>query len=546
MKKGCLLLILAAALSQLPAAEPQHARKVQANPKAGSQQATAAAQDRTADGLVQAQMLSGLPTGWAALKNISNNTTDSEVAVGAVDANGNAYCTWTEWHGDVGAERDITFATNKSGSWSTPYGWSLDYPDVLDVGFPAIAVTSDGATAVVAYHDGDLSLSLMTIKEREYANGTWSSIKNISGSSESCSYVTLSTNPVDNTIFAVWMASLDEGFGLKYKYRDPTTGQWSAAMQIGSVPAGGQYLPNIYLDKSGVAHLVYIVRSGTASVWYTKNTNPKNSSGWTTPLQIAPDSGLNFTYPKVTADWDGNAYVVWQQIQSGLSSIMLRYMVDGAWGSAQNISNLTDPSETAYPAVNGTTKEMYFVWQTAFGFASGNTNWDVCMKTYEIDKTTGQKAWSDVYRVTNYPGHAGEPQIKITKEGDLHLFFFDNLVGDGQAEIYYSYKMAPRLAAVAAPAVTSQLDKVLFGALKWNTVTFAKNTNNDDTKLQEYRIYRKKAEEADSAFTQLASLGISTFQYVDKNLAPGQRYAYLVSVVNKDGLEMKSAATIEP
>jgi hypothetical protein len=99
---------------------------------------------------------------------------------------------------------------------------------------------------------------------------------------------------------------------------------------------------------------------------------------------------------------------------------------------------------------------------------------------------------------------------------------------------------------VAAPTVTSRLDRVLFGALKWDTIAFAKNPDNDDTKLQEYRIYRKKAEAADSAFAQLASLGISTFQYVDKNLAPGQRYAYLVGVVNKDGLEMKSAATIEP
>ena len=545
MKKILLILILAAAVSQMPAASGRDADGPQTGPKIRSA-AAAASQTAPSDGVVRAQMLSGLPSGWAALQNISNNAQDDEVAVGAVDNNSNAYCVWTKWYGDVGSQRDITFATNKSGSWSSPYSWSLDYTDVLDVGFPALAVTTDGGTAVVAYHDGDMSLGLMTIREREYSNGTWSSIKNISGSSDSCSYVTVSTNPVDNVIYAVWMASGDNGFELKYKYRDPSTGQWSGLMSVNGGAAGGQYLPNIYLDKSGVAHLVYIVRNGDASVWYTKNTNPKNNSGWTTPVQMSPDSGLNFTYPKVTADWNGNAYVVWQQIVSGVSSIMLRYQTSGAWGTAENISNLSDPSETATIAVNGTTNDFWVVWQTAFGYFSGNTNWDVCLKSYETDKTTGQKAWSDIYRITNYPGHAGEPQVKIQKDGDLHLFFFDNPVGDGQGEIYYSYKLAPRLAAVAAPTVTSGYDRILFASLKWNTITFAKNTNNDDTKLKEYRVYRKKAEEADSAFAQIATLGVSTFQFVDKGLSPTQRYAYIVSVVNNDGLEMKSGVTIEP
>jgi len=45
-------------------------------------------------------------------------------------------------------------------------------------------------------------------------------------------------------------------------------------------------------------------------------------------------------------------------------------------------------------------------------------------------------------------------------------------VGDGQGVIFYSTKMATRPAAVNAPTVASQLDRVLFSALKWNTITF--------------------------------------------------------------------------
>jgi hypothetical protein len=545
MNKRWLFLALAASLSMMPAAEAQNPDKPRPKSAVKAQIRTAPARVKAAGAPVSTLMIDGLPAGWTPLTNISNNTTDSEVAVGAVDANSNAYCVWTEWFGGVGAQRDITFATNKSGSWSIPYAWALSYPDIDDVGFPALAVTTDGAAAVVAYHDGDLSLGLMIVKERELANGTWSEVKNISGTNEAASYVALATNPVDNTVFAVWQADLRE-YTLKYKYRDPSTGQWSGAMQVNGGAAGGQYLPNLTIDKNGTAHLVYIVRNGNASVWYTKNAHPRTNTGWTTPLQLSADSGFNWTYPRVTADWDGDAYVVWQQIDKGVSSIMLRNMVDGSWQAAQNLSNLSDLSETAYLAVNGATNEMFVVWQTAFGYTTGNINWDVCMKTYEINKATGQKAWSDIYRLSRYPGHAGEPQIKITKEGDLHLFFFDNPVGDGQAEIFYSVKMAPRLYSVNAPTVTSKLNKVLFGADKWNTVAFAKNPDNDDTKIQEYRLYRKKASEADGAFALIATLGVTTFQYVDKKLPVHQKYAYMVSVVNKDGLELKSGVTIEP
>lgn len=518
----------------------------EAGSKAKAQKKAAAVSSRvkTSDAPVQALVIDGLPSGWSSLENVSKTSTDSEVAVGTVDAESNAYCVWTEWYGGVGARRDIMFSTNKTGSWATPTGWSLVYPNIDDVGFPAIAVTTDGTTVVVAYHDADYAVMHMAIMEKELVNGTWSAAKNISGPDDASSYVTLSTNPVDNTVFAVWQADIG-GFALKYRYRDPSTGQWSGVMQVNSGASGGQYLPNLYLDKNGVAHLVYIVRSGNAVVWYTKNVNPRNPNGWTTPLMISTDTGLNWSYPKVTADWDGDAYVVWQQVDKGVSSIMLQYMIDGSWQTAQNLSNLPDLSETAYVAVNGATNEMFVVWQTAFGYGVGNVNWDICLKTYEINKATGLKEWSDIYRITRYPGHAGEPQIKITKDGDLHVFFFDNLVGDGAADIFYAFKLAPKLYAVSAPTVTSQLNKVLFAAEKWNTVTFAKNPDNDDTKIQEYRIYRKKAGEADSAFVKIATLNVSTFQYVDKRLPVRERYAYQVGVVNNDGLELKSGVTIE-
>ena len=155
MKIESMFLLLTATLALMPAAVERNPETAQLGPRSGPQRA-AAARVKSAPEPVQIQMLDGLPAGWTALKNISNNTTDSEVAVGAVDAKSNAYCVWTEWHGGVGAQRDIAFTTNKSGSWAMPFSWSVAYPDIDDVGFPALGRTrADGRLVECGAHTSD-------------------------------------------------------------------------------------------------------------------------------------------------------------------------------------------------------------------------------------------------------------------------------------------------------------------------------------------------------------------------------------------------------
>jgi hypothetical protein len=152
--------------------------------------------------------------------------------------------------------------------------------------------------------------------------------------------------------------------------------------------------------------------------------------------------------------------------------------------------------------------------------------------------------------LTNSSGQTLNPNIAVMPGGNLYLVYQEEIPGSGgRAEILFTSKVTPpkpKLQALLPPTITTQVNRILFAAKKVNTVSFTPNDANDPATLQEYRIYRRKAGEGDDAFVFLATLDLATFGYKDANLAPKQKYAYQVSVVNKDGLELKSGVTIEP
>jgi hypothetical protein len=481
------------------------------------------------------QIQAGPPTGWSAIENVSNTPNYSDLPLAVVDAKNFCYVTWTEWFGGVGARRDMMFNQNKSGKWGAAEGVSLSYTAIDDVGFPSLGVTPDGTSVLMAWHDADWSLGHMAILAAERLNSNWSPVSTISGSGEpACSYPTVAVNPKDNSALVIFMADVN-GFVLGWTYRNGTTGRWTNADVVPVQVGAGQYLPYLHFDASGTAHLVYITRPGEALVWYTKNPTPSNPNTWTAPYPIAEGTGLDWSYPKVATDSKGNAHVVWPAVVAGDEEIMYRYQVNGAWQPTEIVSNTPYPSGKPSVAVNTLTDEVYIAWQEAYG--SGN--WEVMLKTYEIDKATGSKKWSSNLRVTDSPEFSGDPSLVSSIDGDIHLFFGD------QGEIKHTVKLAPRLTGIAAPVVTSQINRVLFSKEKTLTINFTKNLENDDATLKEYRLYYKKAEEGNSAYTVLATFApTDTLQYIMKKLAVSQKYTFIASVVNKDGLEIQTAAVI--
>jgi hypothetical protein len=477
----------------------------------------------------------GLPTGWSTPENISNSAVYSQTPYVAVDAKSKVYVSWEDWYSGLGDRRDMMFNTNKSGNWGAPHSNSLVYTLIDDVGFPEVAVTPSGNNALYAWMDGDFSLGRMVVRGEELANGTWSGSGIISTQvSQPSTYPTVAASPVDNTICFVWQQDMGNGFQIAYQYRDGTTGQMSSPNLVASTQTT-QYLPNIMVDTKGTAHCAYTTRIGVAIVWYTSNSNPKNLSGWTAPLALSGASGLDWTFPKIATDNDGNAYVVWQEEHNSNEEIYLKYQISGAWQDTINLSNTAAPSEFPVVSVNPATHEIFVAWLELTGGGLGN----IYLKTYELSKTTGKMTWSDNIQVTS-SGRSQKSGIRVSNNGDVHLVYADN------GEIWHTQRLAPPpLTGIQPPTVASKISRVLFASQKTLTIDFAKNPVNDDATLKEYRLYYKRAEDADNAYTVLATFApAATFEYVMTKLKVSQKYNFIASVVNKDGLEIQTASVI--
>jgi len=477
------------------------------------------------------------PADWSTPVNISKTGNLSESPVIDVDSLGNAYVTWVEWTG-IGMGRNMMFNTNESGQWpASKVIAPLLYDAIDDVGFPTVAVIGN-KKAYVGYHDADYSRMVMAIVGWEYSNGFFGSKQIVSDVAPSSSYVTLANSPTDNKLYAVFMSDIEQ-LTLAGRYRDPSSGQWLTADLLPLHQGASNYLPYMCIDAKGTAHLVWVTRPGFSVVWYSKNSTPSNHGAWTSPMQVSGSTGLDWTWPKVACDADGNAYVVWYEQTIGNREVMLRRQVDGVWQAPENISQTPDLSETISIAVNPTTKEIYTAWQEKIG-----TNWEILAKFYEIDKATSTKKWSSIINFTNSAGQSGTPFVRVAPTGDIHLVYFDD-VGQNW-EIFHTVKYKIRIYAPINVALTTALNKILFYSEKMNTITFAKNTDNDDSMVASYKLYRRKAEEADDKFTLLATLNTSTFKYDDRKLPLSQKYAYALSTVDSEGNESpKTTAVVE-
>jgi hypothetical protein len=473
--------------------------------------------------------------GWSVPVNISNNSAYSEGPYLAIDAKSNAYVSWIDWYGGVGGRRDMMFNTNKTGKWGTPRSNELAYTMIDDVGFPQVTVNPSGSSAIYAWMDGYFGGEpRMAIFADELSSSGWNGASLISAAvSLPSTYVTLATSPVDNTVCFIWQQDMDPGFALAYQYLNGTTGAMSYPELVTSTQGGGQYLPNICVDAKGTAHCAYTTRAIEAVIWYTSNANPKNLNGWKAPVALSSGTGLDWSYPMIAASNDGDAYAVWQEDHAGLEEIYFKYQKDGVWQATQQLTTTTNPSEFPSIAVNPVTEDVYVTWVTLTGSGHG----DIWLKTYETNKATGKQEWSSPIQLTT-SGLALKSCIRATKDPDILIVYEE----DG--EIWFTAKLAPRLTVIALPTVTAKVNRVLFSSEKTLTVNFAKNPENDDATLKEYRLYYKKAEESDSAYTYVTFAPTATLQYVMTKLPVAQKYSFKASVVNKDGLELVTAAVV--
>ena len=366
---------------------------------------------------------------WSAPRTLSRTAFNSTAPTISLDSKGHAYVAWTEWTG-VAWGRNMMFATNAGDDWTPAMVVApLAYDAIDDVGFPTVVATPSG-TAWVAYHDGDFAASHMIIVGARYINGALGPAGNISGSPGASSYVALGVSPIDESLHAVWMDDSLYMFDLAMRYRDGKTEAWSPPDNAPFQPNTSKYtyqVNHIAFDPKGTAHLVFQTRFYKAQVWYTQNRTPKNINTWSEPFNVAPNTLLSDVLPRVQADKDGDAYVVWHEIFDGNEEVLLRRTVSGVWQPTENISKTASSSENPSIAVNPDTKEIFIVWQEQIDAS----NWDIFMNSYVIQPGTTSPAWTGAVNMTKSTGRLLEPNIAVLPDGSLSLVYQEEIPGSG-------------------------------------------------------------------------------------------------------------------
>jgi hypothetical protein len=486
------------------------------------------------------EVVAALPSGWSAPVNISNEGGNSEAPTIAVDLNGRVYATWTEWYGGIGAPRGMLFnSTNASGKWGTTTGSALFYPGIDDVGFPVVACHPTNGHAYQLYHDGDLANANMEILFREYVGNVEANAEWMSLTPNSSSYVTAAVNPLDSTLYAVWMDDVSgtDTFELGLKYRNPSTGAWSAGDVIPTGIGGGKYWPHLNFDAKGTAHLLFITRP-PAVIYYMKNATPQNPSTWTVPINLSGDTARDWVAPRLAADKDGDVYVAWYGNTGGYESateeVWFNKTVNGDWQTKANLTNNPLRSEGPSVAVNPLTKDIYL----AYHELSGVSDWEVMLLVYET-QPNGQRAWSKPINMTQSPGHDGEPSIRVDSKGGIHLAYH-YLQTDYNMEIYYTTK-AGGVQPPTGVALTTLIETS--GTKKTNRITWTNSNASAD--VASNKIWRKISTAADNTFALLGTAGAAAVQYDDTGLDPQTKYAYRVTVAPAaSGAESDPSVTV--
>lgn len=340
-----------------------------------------------------------------------------------VDQNGKAYVIWYEWNNP----RRFTFATNRSGTWSTPIeieklGWEHS-----ESGFPVMAVSPAGNVHLM-FHDGRDQMIDADIFHKSLDNGVWSATTNVSGVATGPGvYGGVAVSPVDGTALVVWGENRadESGEWLLIQRARSASGQWSAVNVIyeynRSIHFG--YFPRLVIDSRGTAHMVFGY-GHTSTLWYTKNATPTNPATWTTPVRLR-DTGIDWSFYDVACDNAGNCYVAWDDAVTGNEEILVRKInADATFGwiiNASNSPNAVSASPTL--AVHPSKGDVLVAW-------TENDN------IYANALSGG--AWTGPSNLTNSSVPCIQPCVAIDPAGGAHIVFATQVGGNWEI-MYASY-----------------------------------------------------------------------------------------------------------
>ncbi len=218
----------------------------------------------------------------------------------AVDSYGNATAVWTLY--GITTVRVQVSTKLFRGIWTDPYTLSdIDY----EATSADVAVDSDGyATAVWSGSDGTNSLIQASTKLFE---GTWTPRELLSEDGQNAHGPNVVVD-ADGNATVVWSRSDGTNSRIQASTKS-LEGIWTPPDTL-SEDGQDAYSPNVAVDSSGIATVVWSQSDGTNS---RIRASTKPFEGIWTPPDTLSEDGQNAYGPYVAVDSSGNATVVWSR-----------------------------------------------------------------------------------------------------------------------------------------------------------------------------------------------------------------------------------------
>ena len=481
--------------------------------------------DDTQNNAVPYRLKAGAPVN---ISRTGASSLDPEIVAGN---GGKAYVVWVE----AKAPKELWFNTNETGNWGN--NARVDPPFSLgsgEGGRPCLVMDKSGRLHYVYQgrsESGNYEIIYNNGKNRGWAGNENASMTDGGMQWGGSNYPTVDVSPTDLYRYAVWMddSSAPDHWELFMRYKGPDSTTWSSLQVLPTY--GGCYEPEITIDGTGTAHLIYTRRAfGSAVVWYVSNRYPSTLGGWSNPIAVSGQSRIDFPEATATSDNYGNVYVVWPNVVEGQSDIFLRKKISGEWQPIENVSNSSGSSMYPDVAVDKNSGVVGVVWEEK---VSGT--WQIFFRALQGG------AWSSAVNVTNSSSHCEDPTVAFDETGQVHIAYVGYI--NGQWDIFYSGAEA---GAMVYPPINLAVESKAASEprKKYNTLTWEANPDNKGVTITHYRVYRKKKGQSDSDYALLGTVGSSTFSYRDTDLPANQQFTYNMTSIAEGGGESMASESV--
>jgi len=135
----------------------------------------------------------------------------------------------------------------------------------------------------------------------------------------------------------------------------------------------------------------------------------------------------------------------------------------------------------------------------------------------------------------------------VSRAGEL-LFLIEQESPWGNSypqKIIRVYRIETALLAPTQVSLKRQINRSLFFQEAVHTISWQSNPGNAGTAVSGYRVYRKPAGGNDDEYILRGAVSGSTLSYVDPRLKMSQKFEYVVTAVDREGLESPFSLSVK-